>query len=112
MTTLPGVHISDGGPPPAIQGVATDVPVFIGYTETAANPADGSAAYLRAVDIRSMQDYTLAWFGGRFRRSATAPCPRRFRATTISRPWTRSRSCIPGCSHRSIRSSISGRNLR
>jgi hypothetical protein len=51
-----------GGFAPSIVGVATAVPIFVGYTETAKDPS-GRAAYDRAMPVASMADYA-AYFGG------------------------------------------------
>lgn len=62
----PGVYVSEINPfPTSIAGVATNVPIFIGYTEKAVDPASKMQAYLQAVSLSSMADYS-AWFGGRY----------------------------------------------
>jgi len=59
----PGVYITEFPSfPPSIVGVATAVPIFIGYTETAADPSSGKQMYLQAVALSSMADYT-SYFG-------------------------------------------------
>lgn len=58
----PGVYITEFPAfPPAIAGVATAIPVFIGYTETALDPASHRPAYLKAIPINSMADYIAAF---------------------------------------------------
>lgn len=63
----PGVYVTEFSAfPPSIVGVATAVPVFIGYTETAL--VDGKDVSLTAVPISSFTEYT-AVFGGAWRPS-------------------------------------------
>jgi phage tail sheath protein FI len=58
----PGVYVTEFPAfPPSIVGVATAVPIFIGYTETAMDPSSQKPAYLQAVPIGSMADYTAAF---------------------------------------------------
>ncbi len=65
----PGVYITElDAFPPGIVGVATAVPVFIGYTQTAA--ADGKSVALTPVAITSLAAYERV-FGG----AAPAQCP-------------------------------------
>lgn len=62
----PGVYLAEGTAfPPSVVGVATAVPIFVGYTETAANPASGKPIYLEAVPIASMTAF-LDVFGHGF----------------------------------------------
>ena len=62
----PGVYITEFPAfPPSIVGVATAVPIFIGYTATAADPSSGKQMYMQAVPLSSMADY-LTYFGGPF----------------------------------------------
>lgn len=62
----PGVYITEFPAfPPSIVGVATAVPIFIGYTATAADPSSGKQMYLQAVPLSSMADYDT-YFGGPF----------------------------------------------
>ena len=72
----PGVYITElDAFPPSIVGVATAVPIFIGYTETARDPATGKPVYLEAVSLTSMADYR-SYFGAAFdTRSVVAPAP-------------------------------------
>lgn len=60
----PGVYITEipafGS---SIVGVDTSVPVFIGYTEYAGDPATGKPLYVTPVPISSMADYA-SYFGG------------------------------------------------
>lgn len=60
----PGVHITEF---PAfassIVGAQTAVPIFIGYTATAVDPASGKQMTLQAVPLDSMDDY-INYFGG------------------------------------------------
>lgn len=59
----PGVYITEFPSfPPSITGVATAVPIFIGYTETAADPATGKQLFNQAIAISSMVDY-ISYFG-------------------------------------------------
>jgi phage tail sheath protein FI len=64
--TTPGVYITEfpafGN---AIVGVPTAVPIFVGYTEFAADPSSGKQLYNQAVSLTSMADYQ-AYFGGGF----------------------------------------------
>jgi len=60
----PGVYIQElSAFPTSIVAVATAVPVFIGYTEQATDPATGNTVYFTPVPITSMTDYTQ-YFGG------------------------------------------------
>jgi len=62
----PGVYATEFTAfPPSIVGVATAVPIFIGYTETALDPVSGNPLYLQAIPLNSMADYR-AYFGGAF----------------------------------------------
>lgn len=62
----PGVYITEFPAfPPSIVGVATAVPIFIGYTATAADPSSGKQMYMQAVPLSSMADY-VTYFGGPF----------------------------------------------
>lgn len=66
----PGVYVSElDAFAPSIVGVATAVPIFIGYTETARDPATGAALYGKPVPITLFADY-VSCFGG--------PPPRRY----------------------------------
>ncbi len=59
----PGVYVTEFSAfPPSIVGVATAVPIFIGYTETAKDPTTNRQMYLQAVPISSMADY-YSYFG-------------------------------------------------
>ncbi|MEO7468115.1 MAG: hypothetical protein ABIV36_13965, partial [Sphingobium limneticum] len=54
----PGVYVTEFAAfPPSIVGVATAVPIFVGYTETAKNPSNNKQMYMQAVEISSMADY-------------------------------------------------------
>lgn len=72
----PGVYVTEI---PAfgdsIVGVATAVPVFVGYTEFAGDPVTGTPLYNTLVPISSMLDYTTR-FGG--------PAPAGFTITPVS----------------------------
>ncbi len=60
----PGVYVSElPASGSAIVGVATDVPVFIGYTAFAREPGSGAALGNTAVPVASMADFS-AFFGG------------------------------------------------
>jgi len=62
----PGVYITElPAFPPSIVGVATAVPIFIGYTETARDPSTGKPLYLQPVSLSSMADYR-SYFGAAF----------------------------------------------
>ncbi|WCM25661.1 hypothetical protein NDN01_16650 [Sphingomonas sp. QA11] len=59
----PGVYVTEFAAfPPSIVGVATAVPIFVGYTETAKNPSNNKQMYMQAVEISSMADY-YSYFG-------------------------------------------------
>jgi phage tail sheath protein FI len=61
--TAPGVFMSETEAfPPSVVGVATAVPIFIGYTQTARNPTNQDPLYLQAVQVASMADY-IHYFG-------------------------------------------------
>jgi len=62
----PGVYITEFDAfPPSVVGVATAVPIFIGYTETAVDPSSGKQIYLQAIALSSMADY-ISYFGHGF----------------------------------------------
>lgn len=62
--STPGVYITEiDAFGTSIVGVATSVPVFIGYTEFAGDPVTGQALYNIPVSITSMADFTT-YFGG------------------------------------------------
>ena len=59
----PGVYVTEFPSfPPSIVGVATAVPIFIGYTQTAVDPSSKKQLYLQAVSLSSMADY-YSYFG-------------------------------------------------
>lgn len=59
----PGVYVTEFPAfPPSIVGVATAVPVFIGYTETAADPGTGKQMYYEAIALSSMVEF-ISYFG-------------------------------------------------
>lgn len=59
----PGVYVTEFTAFPAsIVGVATAVPCFIGYTETAKDPASSKQLYMQPIEINSMADY-YSYFG-------------------------------------------------
>ena len=59
----PGVYVTEFAAfPPAVVGVATAIPVFIGYTQTAQDPTSNAPLYNKPVAIGSMADY-YAYFG-------------------------------------------------
>jgi hypothetical protein len=61
----PGVYITElDAFPPAIVGVATAAPIFIGYTETARDPTTGKPIYLQPVPLSSMADYRTCFGAG------------------------------------------------
>jgi len=62
----PGVYVTEFPAfPPSIIGMPTAVPIFIGYTETAVDPASGKQMYLQAVQLSSLSDYN-SYFGDGF----------------------------------------------
>jgi len=65
--TTPGVYITEipafGN---SVVGVPTAIPVFVGYTEFAVNPDTQKPAFMTAVALTSMMEYTAS-FGGDFR---------------------------------------------
>ncbi|HYI38773.1 MAG TPA: phage tail sheath C-terminal domain-containing protein [Allosphingosinicella sp.] len=62
----PGVYVTEYAAfPPSVVGVATAVPIFVGYTETAMDPSSKKQLYLQAVPIESMADY-YSYFGHGF----------------------------------------------
>lgn len=62
----PGVYVTEFAAfPPSIVGVATAVPIFIGYTAMAADPSSGKQMFMTAVPVSSMADY-VNYFGGGF----------------------------------------------
>lgn len=70
----PGVNVTElSAVPTAIVGVQTAVPVFVGYTETAADPASGKSLRMVAVPIQSMDDYAAYFGGGYLSQFAVAP---------------------------------------
>jgi phage tail sheath protein FI len=59
----PGVYVTEFAAfPPAVVGVATAIPVFIGYTQTAQDPTSNQPLYNVPVPISSMADY-YSYFG-------------------------------------------------
>jgi hypothetical protein len=62
--STPGVYITEieafGS---SIVGVATSVPIFIGYTQFAGDPQTGSGLYMKPTAISSMTEF-LTYFGG------------------------------------------------
>jgi phage tail sheath protein FI len=62
----PGVYVTEFPSfPPSVVGVPTAIPIFIGYTETAADPSSKKQMYLQAVPLSSMSDY-ISYFGQGF----------------------------------------------
>jgi len=62
----PGVYVTElAAFPSSIVGVATAVPIFIGYTETARDPTSNEPLYLQAVPISSIAEYHR-YFGSGF----------------------------------------------
>jgi phage tail sheath protein FI len=62
----PGVYVTEVGAfPSSMVGVATAVPIFIGYTETARDPSTGQSIYLQPIPLTSMADYRR-YFGAAF----------------------------------------------
>lgn len=54
----PGVYVTEFTAfPPSVVGVETALPIFVGYTEFATDPASGKQMYMQAVAISSMADY-------------------------------------------------------
>ncbi|MDE1150366.1 MAG: phage tail sheath subtilisin-like domain-containing protein [Azospirillaceae bacterium] len=61
--TTPGVYLTElPAFPPSIVGVATAVPIFIGYTDFARDPVSFKQVYMQAVELTSMADY-YSYFG-------------------------------------------------
>ncbi len=76
MTTIktPGVYITElNAFPPSIVGVATAVPVFIGYTQTA--ELDGKAVAFQPVMVTSLAEYEQIFGGAEAARCAIAVAP-------------------------------------
>ena len=72
----PGVYITEIQPFGAsIIGVATAIPVFIGYTEFASDPVSGAALYNTPVALSSMADFTTYFGGAAAQPYAVAPAP-------------------------------------
>lgn len=64
LGSTPGVYVTEADAfGSSIVGVATAVPIFVGYTEFAGDPVTGAALYNRPVAIASMADYQN-YFGG------------------------------------------------
>jgi hypothetical protein len=74
----PGVYITEiDAFGTSIVGVATAVPIFIGYTEFAGDPTTGQSLYNVPVAISSMTEFTN-YFGG--------PAPQSYSVTVITPP--------------------------
>lgn len=59
----PGVYVTEFPAfPPSIVGVATAVPIFVGYTQTAVDPSSKKQLYMTPVSISSMADFQT-YFG-------------------------------------------------
>lgn len=70
----PGVYINEiNAFGSSIVGVATAVPVFIGYTQFAGDPTTGASLYNTAVAIGSLSDFVTYFGGPAERRYAIAP---------------------------------------
>ncbi len=86
--STPGVYINEipafGN---AIVGVATAVPIFIGYTEVAGDPATGTSLYNTAVPISSMTEF-IQYFGG--------PAPTQYKVVELGNPQPPSGSSSGG----------------
>ncbi len=89
--STPGVYINEipafGN---AIVGVATAVPIFIGYTEVAGDPATGTSLYNTAVPLSSMTDF-IHYFGG--------PAPTHYKVVELGNPQPPSGSGSSGGSN-------------
>ena len=60
----PGVYVTDSAASPfSMVGVETALPVFVGYTASATDPASGKPLHLQAVALGSMAEY-VSYFGG------------------------------------------------
>lgn len=69
--STPGVYVAEADAfGSAITGVATAVPIFVGYTEFAGDPVTGAPLYNKPVAIASMNEY-WAYFGRADRRPFT-----------------------------------------
>ena len=54
----PGVYVTDSSASPlSMVGAETAVPVFVGYTASATDPASGKPLHLQAVALGSMAEY-------------------------------------------------------
>lgn len=88
--STPGVYINEI---PAfgnnIIGIATAVPIFIGYTEVAGDPTTGASLYNTAVPISSMTEF-IQYFGG--------PAPAQYTVTKQGNPAPPSGSGSAGTS--------------
>ncbi len=59
----PGVYVTEFPAfPPSIVGVATAVPIFVGYTQQAIDPSSTKQVYMQPISISSMADYE-SYFG-------------------------------------------------
>ena len=66
MPDYPGVYVEELPPiPPSVEGVATGVPAFLGYTEKAEEPESGRSLTGTPYPIASMTEYEQA-FGGAY----------------------------------------------
>jgi len=80
----PGVYITEiDAFGTSIVGVATAVPIFIGYTAFAGNPTTGESYYNKPVAISSLTEFAT-YFGG--------PAPQTFTVTPVPPPATPSSS--------------------
>src|SRR5271165_1604347 len=71
----PGVYITEiPAFSTSIVGVATAVPIFIGYTQYAQDPITGALLYNTPVSLSSMTDY-MQYFGGAFQQSYVVSQP-------------------------------------
>ena len=63
VRTTPGVYVTEFSAfPPSIVGVATAIPIFVGYTEYATDPTNKKPVYMQAIELSSMADY-YSYFG-------------------------------------------------
>ncbi|MDG3439303.1 phage tail sheath family protein [Nitrospirillum amazonense] len=72
----PGVYVTERSAfPPSIVGVQTAIPIFIGYTESAHDPATQKALHGQAVAVGSLGDYTTYFGGAYLQPFDVAPSP-------------------------------------
>lgn len=74
--STPGVYITEKEAfGTSMVGVATAVPIFIGYTEFAGDPTSGQSLYNTPVQISSMTEFTTYFGGAAVQNYAVTPTP-------------------------------------